>query len=242
LENVLDSGQLVRLMWRIDSLNEQLRELHGAIEMQGHQLEEMRERQRNLYGDLDRRIRELEVAGRQREDDGEGASGGSNADEPGVSAAQDDAEMSGAERAQAVEDESDTTAAGEQAQREAYNEAFQLLKDGRYGAAADAFQNFVEQHPEGPYSDNAQYWLGESHYVTRDFEAALDAFRQTVERYPESAKVPDAQLKTGYTLHELERYEEARSMLQDVMSEHAGSTVARLAEERLLRLQRQQQN
>ncbi|MEX0607770.1 MAG: tol-pal system protein YbgF [Halofilum sp. (in: g-proteobacteria)] len=245
LENTLDSDQLVRLMRSINSLDEEIRALRGDIETQGHQLEEMRERQRNLYSDLDRRVRELEVAGRQREDEessGDDGASGSNSDEPGVSAAQEDAELTGAERAEAADDGEEADAPDEQAQREAYNEAFDLLKDGRYEAAADAFQSFLEEHPEGPYSDNAQYWLGESYYVTRDFEDALEAFRQTIERYPESAKVPDARLKTGYTLHELERHDEARTVLQEVMSEHSGGTVARLAEERLLRLQRQQQN
>lgn len=257
LENVLDSDQLVRLMRRIEALNEEIRELRGSIETQGHRLEEMRERQRNLYGDLDRRLRELEVAGRQREqsqrsseqetvseaEQAAEAGAGASAGESGDSPAQADGEMSGAERANATEGGGEAEgAADEQAQREAYNAAFELLKDGRYEAAAEEFRSFLDQYPEGPYSDNAQYWLGESYYVMRDFEDALTAFRQTAERYRDSAKVPDARLKTGYTLHELGRHDEARSVLEEVMSAHSGSTVARLAEERLLRLRRQQEN
>ncbi len=263
LENVLDSEQLVRLMQKIDALDQQIRELRGSIETQSHRLEEMRDRQRNLYSDLDRRLRELEVAGRQgapQESGSDGGSGegadsqgsgnqsagdgsGSNADQPGLAPGQAGAPLSGAERADAGGSggsESDD-GADEQAQREAYNAAFELLKDGRYEAAAEEFRGFLGQYPDGPYSDNAQYWLGESYYVTRDFEEALQAFRQTAERYPDSAKVPDARLKIGYTLHELERYDEARSVLQEVISEQSG-TVARLAEERLLRLQNQQGN
>lgn len=249
LENVLDSGQLVDLIRRIDSLNEEIRELRGAIETQAHRLDELRERQRRLYGDLDRRLREVEVAGRQRreseqnrqdeQDAQDEAAAGDDEQAPGLGG-----QMSGAERAEvegggSSEGEDESDAATEAEQREEYNAAFDLLKDGRYEAAAEAFGEFLDAHPQGPYSDNAQYWLGEARYVRRDFEGALEAFRQTAERYPESTKVPDARLKIGYTLHELQRYDEARAVLKELIAEHGDGTVARLAEERLLRLERQ---
>lgn len=240
LENMVDSGQLVKLMRRIDTLTEQVRELRGQIETQGHRFEELRERQRRLYGDLDRRLRELEVAGRQRDQEQEDA----GSDDPASS--QLEGEASGAELAEAEEDRSNepesVDAETREVQREAYNEAFDLLKEGRYEAAEEAFVAFLEEHPEGPYSDNAQYWLGESLYVTRDFEGALEAFRETTRRYPDSSKVPDARLKIGYTLHELERYEEAKTVLREVASEYTNDTVARLAEERLLQLERSAQS
>lgn len=250
LENMIDSGQLVKLMRRIDTLTEQVRELRGQIETQGHRLEELRERQRRLYGDLDRRLRELEVAGQQQQQSSEsGGDDGGQQGTPaagGASAEQIEGEASGAELAEAEEggsgESESVDAATREAQREAYNAAFDLLKQGRYDAAEQSFTEFLDQHPKGPYSDNAQYWLGESRYVTRDFEGALEAFRQTAQRYPDSPKVPDARLKIGYTLHELERYEEARTVLREVASEYTDDTVARLAEERLLQLERRAQN
>ena len=57
-----------------------------------------------------------------------------------------------------------------------------------------------------------------------------------VSDYPDSAKVPDARLKIGYSLYELERLDEAREALQKVTQEHGNSAVARLAEERLLKI------
>jgi tol-pal system protein YbgF len=251
LENMIDSGQLVKLMRRIDALTQQVRELRGQIETQGHQLEELRERQRRLYGDLDRRLRELEVAGQQRQQeqqqqDGGGSDQATTPPSGDAAAEQIEDEASGAELAEAEEGGSGASesvdADTREAQRESYNAAFDLLKEGRYDAAGQAFTDFLEAHPEGPYSDNAQYWLGESRYVTRNFESALEAFRQTVQRYPDSSKVPDARLKIGYTLHELERYEEAKSVLREVVNEYANDTVARLAEERLLQLERRGQS
>lgn len=240
LENILDSGQLARLIQQINALEEEIRELRGEIETQGHRIDELRQRQRNLYADMDRRLRALEVAGTGTE---------ATAGEPDESTA---AGTEGARAAAAAEDAAEAAAGdedtvGDQAadqarsedEREAYDAAFELLKDGRYGEAAEAFRQFLERHPEGPYADNAQYWLAESRYVTRDFEAALEAFRGVTEKYPESAKVADARLKIGYTLYELGRYDEARTALQQVIQEHPNSAVSRLAEERLLKIRRE---
>ena len=240
MENILDSGQIADLIQRTSELEREIRELRGELETQSHRMDELRERQRNLYGDLDRRIRELEVAGAEAEDadsDGGGSGGGDSggADSGGSGAAAGSA-TSGAEDGSPDAGSGGDTGTNQNAQREAYDAAFSLLKDGRYSEAATAFGDFVEKYPEGPYSDNAQYWLGESRYVTRDFAAALEAFRKVVANYPDSAKVPDARLKIGYSLYELDRLDEAREALEKVTQEHGNSAVARLAEERLLKI------
>lgn len=229
MENILDSGQIADLIQRTSELEREIRELRGELETQGHRMDELRERQRNLYGDLDRRIRELEVAGAEAEesdgDDGDSGGGSSSGggSGSGSTASVESGDVSGVD-------------SGPNAEREAYDAAFGLLKDGRYSEAASAFGEFVGEYPEGPYADNAQYWLGESRYVTREFEKALEAFRKVVSDYPDSAKVPDARLKIGYSLYELERLDEAREALEKVTQEHVNSAVARLAEERLLRI------
>ncbi|MEF8833525.1 MAG: YbgF trimerization domain-containing protein, partial [Halofilum sp. (in: g-proteobacteria)] len=80
MENILDSGQIADLIQRTSELEREIRELRGELETQGHRMDELRKRQRNLYGDLDRRIRELEVAGAEAEesDKGSGDSGSGN--------------------------------------------------------------------------------------------------------------------------------------------------------------------
>jgi tol-pal system protein YbgF len=239
IENILDSGQIADLIQRTSELEREIRELRGELETQNHRMDELRERQRNLYGDLDRRIRELEVAGAearesdQDNDDSGSGTGGSGSSSGGAGA--------GASASAEGGDGSDPASGGgsqadPNAEREAYDAAFGLLKDGRYSEAATAFGEFVEKYPEGPYADNAQYWLGESRYVTREFEKALEAFRNVVANYPDSAKVPDARLKVGYSLYELDRLDAAREALEKVVQEHGNSAVARLAEERLLKI------
>ena len=120
--------------------------------------------------------------------------------------------------------------AGDQA---TYDTAFDALREGRYAESARRFSAFLEQHPQGELADNATYWLGESYYVTQNYQIALDTFRSLLAAYPQSAKTQDAMLKVGYCLYELKKCTDAEAALNDVVTRYPGSTVARLAQGRL---------
>jgi tol-pal system protein YbgF len=120
--------------------------------------------------------------------------------------------------------------------QEAYTHAFETLKSGAYDAAITQFRDFMQAYPQSGLLDNAQYWLGEAYYVTRDYEHAAAAFRAVGERWPDSRKAPDALLKLGYTLQEQKRLPEARTTLRQVMQRFPGSDAAKLATERLQKL------
>ena len=124
-------------------------------------------------------------------------------------------------------------AASPEAEKALYDRAFQSLKDLKYADAAEQFQIFLGQYPSSDYADNAQYWLGESYYVTRNYDIALKAFQDLMDRYPESSKVPDALLKVGYTHYELEQWDSARAALTQVQESYPDTTLDRLAESRL---------
>lgn len=119
---------------------------------------------------------------------------------------------------------------------DAYQSAFNLLKDFKYADAAAAFSQFLLTYPRSKLLDNAQYWLGEAHYGMKEFNQALRDFQAVVELYPESAKLPDALLKLGYTHYELKNYKEARASLQQVVKQYAESNAAKLAQQRLAKM------
>lgn len=120
--------------------------------------------------------------------------------------------------------------------RDNYQAAFELLKDQQYEPAASAFKQFLASYPNSQLADNAQYWLAESYYVTDKFENALKQFSVVIEEYPRSRKVPDALLKAGYCNYELQRWQPARDALTRVVREYGDTTAARLAEQRLKRM------
>jgi tol-pal system protein YbgF len=118
----------------------------------------------------------------------------------------------------------------------AYVQAFEALKNANYAAAITGFKQYLASYPTSDLADNAQYWLGEAYYVTRDYDNAAAAFRAVGERWPNSRKAPDALLKLGFTQYELKQRAEARATLTQVMQRYPGSEAARLAAERLKRL------
>jgi tol-pal system protein YbgF len=111
------------------------------------------------------------------------------------------------------------------------------LREGRYQQSVAAFQGFLRDYPQSSLAANAQYWLGEAKYVSRDFEGALAEFGKVINDYPQSNKLPDAQLKLGFAQYELGQFDRARETLEQVARDHGGSAVARLAEQRLQRMQ-----
>jgi tol-pal system protein YbgF len=126
-----------------------------------------------------------------------------------------------------------SASAGEQT---LYTQAFDALKTSNYPVAIGGFQTFLSSYPQSEMADNAQYWLGEAYYVTRDYERAGAAFRAVGEKWPNSRKAADALVKLGFTQFELKRFADARVTLNDVITRYPDSDAARLAAERLKRL------
>lgn len=125
------------------------------------------------------------------------------------------------------------------AEQKAYKDAFGLLKAGRYEDAATAFQAFLGAYGQGEFADNAQYWLGETYYVTRQFDLALREFQTLVVQHPKSQKLTHAMLKIGYIHDELGQPGEARQALGELIERFPKTTAAGLAKKRLQRLRSQ---
>jgi tol-pal system protein YbgF len=252
----VDSTVLADLVSQVQELQDEVRVLRGQVEDQANQLETLRERQRDQFLDLDQRI------SGQRPATGAtvpGANG--NGDVPVEEPVSEPAEdLSSAEELPEVspppsEDNpdvrppmdtpSDTVALGAPdaqnqvmpgnpaEEKAAYDQAFQSLKDLRYADAAEGFQTFLARYPESEYADNAQYWLGESYYVTRNYDISLEAFDNLLQNYPDSSKKPDALLKIGYAHYELKQWDQARAALEQVKQQYPDTTLARLADNRL---------
>jgi tol-pal system protein YbgF len=90
-----------------------------------------------------------------------------------------------------------------------YNYAMGLLTQANYPAAEQAMRSFVERFPKDPLAGNAQYWLGETFYVRKDYANAASAFAQGYDKYPKSAKAADDLLKLGMSLANLNQKPDA---------------------------------
>ena len=216
------------LVLRLDALQNEVRQLRGDVELQGNALGAIKKQQRDLYLDLDQRLSQSPGA----PDAGSGSpeSGmqvetpvetGSGRQGPAMGGA---AEESGSKPVVVA-----TSASARE--ESAYQKAFELLTQRRYDEAAKSFQSFLKAYPAGVYSDNAQYWLGETSYVTRDFDNALVEFNKLLDTFPTSQKVSGALLKIGYIQFEKKELSKSRTTLETLIERFPGSSAARLAEE-----------
>jgi tol-pal system protein YbgF len=253
IERQLEGRGLIDLLNRLEKLQGDVQQLRGDIEVQNHQLEEMQRRQKELYLDIDRRLQALET--------GKPAGVAGVAPAPGgmdISAPPSYETSPSYQTSPSYETSPPFVAPPETvapppvappppaaapvntAEQEAeYEKALAILREGRYVEAAAAFNQFLEKYPGSTYSDNAYYWLGETYYVTRDFDHALASFNQLVGSYPMSPKLPGARLKIGYIYYEKQNWAAARKELSSLVTDYPGSTEARLADDRLQRMKKE---
>jgi len=206
----------VQVSQNVDEMQGSLRELRGQIEELEHNNQAITKQQRDLYGDLDRRLSSFTGSGASAVLAGAaaGAAAGGAAGTPAAAG-------------------SNAPSPTEQA---VYGQAFDALKAGSYSIAITGFKDFLKTYPNSSLGDNAQYWLGEAYYVSHEYDSAAGAFRTVLKKWPDSRKAPDAMLKLGYTQFEQKQYPAARATLDEVTKKYPGTESARLAAERLRRI------
>ena len=216
-------NRITEMTLQLDEVRRENRELRGQIENLGYEIEQLKRKQRDIYLDIDQRL-----------SGGQAGSAPVAAEQPPPTAGSG---PTAAEAAAAVEERSPTPASGgDRGKIEAeYQAAYDLLspQQKRYEEAAKAFAAFLERYPGDELAPNAQYWLGEAHYVSQHNAEALQAFEVVVSRYPDSTKAPGALFKIGRLQQAAGNKEAARASYEKVLKDYADSPAAGLARQRL---------
>lgn len=210
IERVVQNQSLVDLTQQVAELERRTAELSGAAETLEYNASTTADRQRELYNDLDQRMQALEQTL---------AAGGPPSVLDGGPLPPGQLPVPGG----SADDN--------------YRAAFELIKEQRYDAAEVAFRQFMLSFPDSDSAPNAQYWLAESLYVRQRYEQALGEFQTVIDDFPASRKVVDALLKIGYCNYELGRWQAAKTALAQVQADYPDTTAARLAGQRLERMQ-----
>jgi tol-pal system protein YbgF len=198
-----DRGALLDLANQIESLRGDIAKMRGQLEVIGNQVDTAEARQKQLYLDIDTRLRKLELAREQQ---------AAVPDKPPAKAA--DAEPSAAEA-------------------KAYQAALDQFKLGNYSLAVAAMQGFLVTYPSSPLASNAQYWIGMAYSGQRDYKSAIAAQRKLLAAWPDSPKAPDAMLSIASAQETMGERAAARKTLEELIAKYPGSSSATSAKQRL---------
>ena len=201
-----DTARLGELFHRLQVLQQEVRELRGQVEEQAYRIERLTRQQQQQYIDLDQRLVALRGQGPAAATPGRQGSSMPSTPRPTL-----------------------PPAGSAPPEREAYTAAFNMMQEGRYEDSADAFNRLITGYPNGQFTPNAFYWLGELHLAMEDVEMARQSFAQVLTLYPGHGKAPDALYKLGVVHHRLNDNERALEYLNRVIAEHPDTSAAGLA-------------
>jgi tol-pal system protein YbgF len=238
LESQARNRSIIDLFNQVETLRTEMARLRGQLELLQNEIENSQKRQRDLYVDLDGRMRKIETAQQEAarqaaaqppaQQPGAIAQGGvvpdPNRSAPPAVMGQTAAPL------QAVPAPNSQDPALEQ---RTYDQGLEHFRAGRFGEAVTSFQLFIRNYPRSPLASSAQYWVGNSLYATRDFRGAINAQRQLILQYPDSTKAPDALLNIATSQSELGDVQSARATLQEVNTKYPSSEAAAKARQRL---------
>ncbi|MGM0482190.1 MAG: tol-pal system protein YbgF [Pseudomonadota bacterium] len=217
-------GAQLDMLQQLNALQQDVSELRGITEEHEYRLEQLLQRQRELYQEIDRRFSQLSDKPTPSTRSAMGSTVPTDGSSSGGSS---DSEASGSQS-------SDSQYSTNLSENDAYDRAIALvLEDKRYDAAIPAFEQFIEQFPNSSYLPNAHYWLGQLQFAEQAYGKSRQHFRTVVEQYSDSNKRADSLLKLGVIAAEQDKGADARAFFEQVIEEYPDSTEANLAQQRL---------
>jgi tol-pal system protein YbgF len=219
IEDAAKAQPVLALAGEIEKLREEIRGLRGQVENLGNTIDGVAKRQRDMYVDLDQRLRRFEQPG--------AAIAPASPVPPPAAAA-------GAAPVAADKPKAAATVAVEE--NEAYERAQGQRRIGNYQGAITAFQGFIAKYPKSTLAPRAQYWIGDSQFNLRDFKGAIASQQKLLATYPDSSSVPDAMLNLASAQFESGDNAAARRTMDSLIARYPSSEAADKARRRVANL------
>lgn len=217
---------VLELANQLQAMRDDLRSMRGQLEVLANTIEANAKRQRDMYVDLDTRLRRFEQAP-------PGVPAPGAAAPPPVPSPSPSPGSTVAPSPVATAPALTTGAAPAGEEARAYDAAQNQRRIGNYQAAIVSFQTFVLQYPRSSLAHRAQYWIGDSYYNLREYKSAILNQQKLIATYPESASVPDAMLNLASAQFESGDVGAARKSMETLVARYPTSEAAEKAKRRL---------
>ena len=204
------------LLEKINQLKKEIENLTASIETNNLSISRLEEANQIRYVDLDKRIHLIETKLLFEE-----------------SLEEDSPEISINPLSGLVDEEI------ESGEFDLWSNSMRLIDNSRYSEAAENLRLLILSYPDGTYTGDAYFWLGEIYLVQEMLEDSAEILNAFVLKFEEHPRKADALYKLAVVKINLEDVVSAVELLQEVISNYPNSGAALLAEQDLIKLNSQ---
>ncbi|MDP1658901.1 MAG: tol-pal system protein YbgF [Methylotenera sp.] len=213
IEAITKGQVLGDMQHQIETLNQEVARLKGELEVANHNVNATQQRQKDLYGDTDARLRKLEEA---------------------PAAAGQTPTVDGATNTAAATTPAPSRNTQEYQLLELANG---LSRESKHKDAFNAYDKFLKDYPNSTLAAEATYGLGYSQFALKNYKSAIATQQKVLDQHPESAKAPDAMLNMANSQIQLGLVPGAKKTLRDLIAKFPTSEVIPAAQKRLKALE-----
>ena len=222
------------MLAQVQEMSDEIGTLRDRVEILEFELDKSSQRQKQLYDDLDQRLRKFERRDNSLDSTPSQPQTGSGTQPDSTDEGSPDA----TDGVEPVAVELPASDVNPQVVREVYDNAFRALRQGKYEDSIIEFQALIATYPNSELVDDALYWIAEANYVTQKYDLALPVFERVIREFPENQRAAEAMLKIGYIYYDQQNYEEAKIYLMEVIDRFPASRSAFSARRRIDKMER----
>ena len=213
---------------RLTQLEDNLRQINGKIEEQEFANNQLKEQVRKLTDDMNYRLGAIEQGKAPTAEAGTAAAAASS--NKGDGTKQLGTVVLDPSKKPFVAEKKQPKDLGDPKKR--YDDAFDLLRQGKYPQAEKAFRSLLQDFPDHEMASSAYFWLGETYFVRKEYEPAAVEYLKGYRKAPTGPKAPDNLLKLALSLGESKKQTEACTVFEKLSKEfpHAAQPIRRKAE------------
>ncbi len=218
LESLLNSKGLLEMQNQVELLKQEIAQLKGDLEVITHQLESMQAKEKELYLDIDTRLRRLEEQ-----------KSGAVVPADAVAASTVITESKPLELTKSM----DTL----QQEQRAYAEADGYNQAARFKEAFTAFDGFLRSYPNSKLAPEALYGLGYAQYGLKNYKSSIATMQKFVDANAAHALAPQALMSIANSQIQLAQVAPAKKTLRQLIDQFPNADVIPTAQKRLKMLE-----
>ena len=223
IEAITKGQGLLDMQNQIEGLKQEVAKLKGELELASHNVNLTQQRQKDLYGDADARLRKLE----------QGQPGANASATPNPVAAAEAAPASVAAPVAAAPVASTPEPAKNSQEYQLLELAHGLAKEAKYKDAFNAYDKFLKDYPNSAYAADAMYGLGYAQFALKNYKSAMATQQKLLDAHPDSPRAADALFNMANSQFQLGMVPAAKKTLRDLLAKYPNSEVIPAAQKRL---------